>query len=303
MSIPSFKLNDGNLIPALGLGTWQSSPEEVYTAVLEALKLGYRHIDTAAAYGNEESIGKAIKDSGIPREEIYLTTKLWSTFHKDPKKGLEESLKKLGVDYIDLYLIHWPVMLNPNGNNSKFPTLPNGKRDIILDWDFTQTWEKVQDLVGNGVKSIGVSNFDIVNLEKLLNSKTTTIIPAVNQVELHPNLPQHKLLEYSKSKGIQLEAYSPLGSTNSPLLKNEQLIKIGEKYGVSSATILISWSIWRGVVVLPKSITPSRIESNFKVVKLNDEDGKTIDDLYKTIGVKRFINPDWSPLTVFHSDD
>ena len=194
-------------------------------------------------------------------------------------------------------------MLNPNGNNWKFPTLENGKRDIVNDWNFIKTWEKMQNLVGKGTKSIGVSNFDIVNLDKLLNADTTTIIPAVNQVELHPNLPQHKLLEYSKSKGIQLEAYSPLGSTNSPLLKNEQLVKIGEKYGVSSATILISWSIWRGVVVLPKSVTPSRIESNFKIVKLDDEDGKIIDDLYKTIGVKRIINPDWDPVTVFHSDD
>lgn len=303
MTIPDFKLNDGNSIPALGLGTWQSTPDEVYNAVLEALKIGYRHIDTAAAYENEESIGKAIKDSGIPREEIFITTKLWSTFHKNPELGLKESLQKLGVEYINLYLIHWPVMLNPNGNNWKFPTLENGKRDIVNDWNFIKTWEKMQNLVGKGTKSIGVSNFDIVNLDKLLNADTTSIIPAVNQVELHPNLPQHKLLEYSKSKGIQLEAYSPLGSTNSPLLKNEQLVKIGEKYGVSSATILISWSIWRGVVVLPKSVTPSRIESNFKIVKLDDEDGKIIDDLYKTIGVKRIINPDWDPVTVFHSDD
>ncbi|RCK63700.1 Glycerol 2-dehydrogenase (NADP(+)) [Candida viswanathii] len=303
MSIPNFKLNDGNTIPALGLGTWQSTPEEVYTAVLEALKIGYRHIDTAAAYENEESIGRAIKDSGVPRSEIYLTTKLWSTFHKDPRKGLDESLRRLGVEYVDLYLIHWPVMLNPLGNHWKFPTLPDGSRDIVHDWDFVRTWEKVQELVGKGAKSVGVSNFDVVNLDKLLAAESTKLVPAVNQVELHPNLPQHKLLAYSKEKGIQLEAYSPLGSTGSPLLLNEVLVKIGEKYGVSSATILISWSIWRGVVVLPKSVTPSRIESNFKVVKLEDEDGKKIDDLYKTIGVKRVINPDWSPVTVFHSDE
>ncbi|KAG7661998.1 uncharacterized protein J8A68_004498 [[Candida] subhashii] len=299
----TIQLNNNTKIPVLGLGTWQSSPEEVYTAVLHALKTGYRHIDTAFAYDNEESIGRAIHDSGIPRDELFITTKLWCTYHQVPQEGLKESLKRLGLEYVDLYLMHWPVPLNPKGNDPKFPTLPDGNRDIVEGWDFVKTWEKMQELVGNGTKSVGVSNFDVENLERLLEAPSTKIVPVANQVELHPHLPQHKLLKFAKAKGIVLEAYSPLGSTNSPLLTEPELVKIAEKYQVSTATILISWAIWRGTVVLPKSITPKRIESNFKTVKLDDVDGKTIDDLHKTIGIKRFINPNWYPVTVFHGDE
>ncbi|KAK6205425.1 Aldo/keto reductase [Scheffersomyces amazonensis] len=299
-----FTLNDGTKIPAVGLGTWQSTDNEAYEAVLFALKNGYRHIDTAAAYGNEEQVGKAIKDSGVPRSEIYVTTKLWGTFHQDPETAIKSSLEKLGLEYIDLYLIHWPVELNPHGNDPKFPSLPNGKRDIIADSDYTKTYARVQELVTKGyTKSVGVSNISVENLTKLLAAPTTKIVPAVNQVELHPYLPQHKLLELTKSKGIYLEAYSPLGSTESPLFKDETIVKIAKKNDVSPATILISWAVQRGTVVLPKSITPSRIEDNLKTIKLSEEDFEEINNLHKVVGVKRFINPDWSPITVFHSDD
>ncbi|EMG49703.1 YPR1 putative reductase 1 [Candida maltosa Xu316] len=291
MSIPQFTLNDGLKIPALALGTANSTGDEGYHAVLAALKAGYRHIDTASAYNSEEPVGRAIKDSGIPREEIFVTTKLWGDDHKNPEAALAKSLKTLGLDYVDLYLIHWPI-----------PLTEEGKADPSEDLDFVKTWAKFQKLVGKGTKSIGVSNFDIVNLEKLLSAESTTVVPAVNQVELHPSLPQHKLVEFNKSKGIVLEAYSPLGSKNTQLLDNAELKKIADRYGVSVANILISWSIWRGVVVLPKSNKPERVEANFKVVKLKDEDGEEINQLYKKIGKKRYISPNWGA-TIFHDEE
>lgn len=236
-----YKFYNGKEIPALGLGTWQSTDEEAYNAVLAALKAGYKHIDTAWIYGNEAQIGKAIKDSGVPRSELFITSKLWGTKHTDPESAIKESLKLLQLDYLDLYLIHWPVTLNPNGNDPKFPKLADGSRDLLKDWSFVKTWELVQPLVAKGyTKSIGVSNFSAKKLKTLLDLPTTTIKPVVNQVELHPYLPQPKLLEFCKENDILVEAYSPLGSTASPLFKDETLIKIAEANGVSVATIMIS---------------------------------------------------------------
>lgn len=308
MSHPSNKIltfNNGLTIPALGLGTWQSHPSEVYDAVLVALKNGYRHIDTAALYNNEEAIGQAIKDSGIPRDQLFITTKLWSSGHTDPAKDLDISLKKLQLDYVDLYLIHWPVALNPNGNDPNIPTLPNGYRDIIFEgWDITDTWAELQKLVANGkTKSIGVSNFTISNLQKILNSPKTTIIPAVNQVELHPYLPQHKLVAFAKEHGILTEAYSPLGSTDSPVLKDETVLSVASKYNTSPAKILISWALWRNTIVLPKSVTESRIIDNFQVVDLSDEDGEALNKIVERTGPQRLITQNWHPVVVFDSDE
>lgn len=272
--------------------------------MLTALKTGYRHIDTAFMYDNEKPVGKAIRDSGIPREEIFVTTKLASIDHTRVQKALDVSLENLGLDYVDLYLMHWPVALNPeNKSHPKFPTLPNGNRDILFDRDFVSTYIDMQQLVKSGkTKSIGVSNFSVKNLKKLLASDSVTIKPAANQVELHPYLPQPELLLYCKKENIILEAYSPLGSTNSPLLSDSQLSKIAEKYNVSIANILISWAVWRGTVVLPKSVTPKRIESNFNIANLSDDDGKTIDEISKKVGTKRLINPNWAPVVVFNDD-
>lgn len=265
------------------------------------MKDGYRHIDTAYAYGNESVIGRAIKDSGIPREDIFVTTKLWSTYHTNPEVGIELSLTNLGLEYVDLYLIHWPVAMNPDGNDKKFPTLENGLRDILHDVNFVETYNKLQALVKNGkAKSIGVSNFSITNLKKLLAAETTTIKPVVNQVELHPYLPQHELLKYCTENDIYLEAYSPLGSIDSPLLKDETLVELASKYNVPVATILISWGECRGTIVLPKSVTPSRIKTNFEVVQLDAEDMEKIDNIHKRSGIKRLIDPDWSPVKVFN---
>lgn len=200
--------------------------------------------------------------------------------------------------------MHWPVPLNPNGNHPLFPTLPDGNRDISQDWDFTKTYNLMQKLLDLGkTKSIGVSNFSVTNLKKLLNAPTTTVKPVVNQVELHPYLPQHKLLQFAKENDIVLESYSPLGSTDSPLLSDEVVVKIAEKNKVSPATILISWALWRGTVVLPKSVSAHRIESNFNVIDLPDADGKELDDLHKLRGIRRLVLPNWAPVVVFDSDE
>ncbi|SGZ54671.1 CIC11C00000003855 [Sungouiella intermedia] len=300
----TYTLNTSKTIPAIGLGTWKSSDEDVYKAVLAAIETGYRHIDTAACYGNEKPIGDAIRDSKIPRDQLFVTTKVWCTDHTRVKQALDTSLEKLGLDYVDLYLMHWPVPLNPNGNHPNFPTLENGKRDILKDWDFIKTYQQLQDvLTTSKTKAIGVSNLTITNLKKLLEAPGVTVVPATNQVELHPYLPQPKLVQFCKDNGIVVEAYSPLGSTDSPLLLDEIVADIAKKNNVSPATILISWALWRGTVVLPKSVTPSRISSNFEVIELSDEDGKQLNDLWSIRGVSRLVQPDWSPLVVFDSDE
>ncbi|KAK9325318.1 NADP-dependent oxidoreductase domain-containing protein [Lipomyces orientalis] len=297
----TFTLNTGAVIPALGLGTWQSGANEVYEAVLVALKAGYRHIDTAYVYGNEAEVGKAIIDSGIPREDIFLTTKLWCTYHTDPAANLDISLKKLGLDYVDLYLVHWPTPLNTKGNHPLFPTLPDGTRDRVKDWDFVKTWELVQQLPATGkTKAVGVSNFSTVNLEKLLTAPTTKIVPAVNQVELHPYLPQHKLLDYAKAKGIHITAYSPLGSTNAPLQQEPAVQEIAARLGKSPTQVLISWAISRGTSVIPKSVTAERIIANFDDFVLADEDVAAVDAISNTTS-KRLVNPNWGEV-VFHDD-
>ncbi|KAK6458151.1 aldo/keto reductase [Scheffersomyces xylosifermentans] len=299
-----FKLNNGETIPAVGLGTWQASADDVYKAVIFALKTGYRHIDSALAYGNEKPVGRAIRDSGIPRKEIFVTTKLAPIDALDPVGALDQSLKNLGLDYVDLYLMHWPVCLNKaNKSHPGIPTLPNGKRDIVFDRDFTQTYADMQKLVEAGkAKSIGVSNFSIKNLKKLFSSPDYKITPTTNQVEIHPYLPQTDLLKFCREHDILLEAFSPLGSSNSPLLKDETILKIAEKNKVSPATILISWAVWRGTVVLPKSVSESRIESNFNIIDLSDEDGEELNNLHKVKGIKRFVSPNWDPIDVYGED-
>ncbi|CCE79175.1 Piso0_001216 [Millerozyma farinosa CBS 7064] len=300
----TYQLITGEKIPAIGLGTWQATDEEVYNSVLYALKTGYRHIDTATAYGNEEPIGRAINDSGIAREEIYVTTKLSPTEHNDVEKAIKTSLKKLQLDYVDLYLIHWPVTLNPNGNHPVVPTKPDGSRDILLDWPFTKTYQLIEPLVEKGyTKAIGVCNTTISKLEQLFQLDLK-VKPAVLQVELHPYLPQNKLVKYAQSRNLVVEAYSPLGSANSTLLKDAEIQAIAYKYGVSIATILISWALWRNTVVLAKSVKPSRIESNYEVVDLKNEDGVFLNELAERRGnTRRFVDPNWDPLVVFDSSD
>lgn len=287
-----YTLNTGDKIPAVGLGTWQSKPNEVREAVKVALQKGYRHIDTAMAYENEHEVGQGIRDSGVPREEIWVTTKLDNPWHKRVQQGIDTSLKSLGLDYVDLYLMHWPSSTDPSDLSKHLP-----------DWDFIKTWAEMQKLVGTGkVKNIGVSNFAIKNLEKLLNDPSCKIVPAVNQVELHPNNPSFKLVSYCKEKGIHCTGYSCLGSTDSPLYKNQTLAKIAESKGKTIQQVLLVWGLQHGWSVIPKSVTASRIEKNWEIdgLSLNDEEMKTLDSLPERFKV---CGDGWLPVKVFFGDD
>ena len=246
MSVPkTFKLNTGAEIPVVGLGTWQSAPGEVAAAVEHALKSGYRHIDGAYCYQNESEVGQGLKkafDSGIKREDVFVTSKLWCTFHREglQEKCLEETLSALGIEYLDLWLMHWPVPMNPKGNNPLFPKHEDGSRDLDTEWNFVQTWKHMEKVLKSGkVKAIGVSNFSVAFLEKLL--ETAEVTPAANQIENHPLLPQQDIVDFCREKGILVQAYSPLGSTGSPLFQEEGLKEIAQKHNVGAGTVLISY--------------------------------------------------------------
>ncbi|CAR23718.1 KLTH0E15532p [Lachancea thermotolerans CBS 6340] len=297
------KLRTGATIPLLGFGTWRSTEEDGYNAVLTALKVGYRHIDTAAVYGNEAAVGRAIRDSGVPRDQLFVTTKLWNTQHRDPRLALDQSLQRLGLDYVDLYLIHWPLPLRTqritDGNLFTVPTKEDGKPDVDEQWSYVKTWEMMQDLPDTSkTRAVGVSNFSVTQLQNLLAASGTKVIPAVNQVETHPLLPQDKLYKFCSENNILLEAYSPLGSQGSPLVEEPAVKEIASKHNADPAQVLISWGIKRGYVILPKSVTPSRIESNFKIVDLTDDDFAKINNIHKEKGEKRINDPDW-----FHFDE
>ncbi|KAJ5171416.1 Aldo/keto reductase subgroup [Penicillium coprophilum] len=294
-----FKLNTGAEIPALGLGTWQSQPGEVARAVFHAIKVGYRHIDAALCYGNENEVGQGIKeaiDGGIvKREDLFVTTKLWCSYHARVEEGLEQSLKDLGLDYVDLYLMHWPLAMNPKGNHNIFPKLADGSRDITHSHSHVTTWKSMEKLVGTGkVKAIGVSNYSVKYLEELLPQ--ATIVPAANQIENHPLLPQQEIVDFCNKAGIHITAYSPLGSTGSPLFTAEPIVAVAEKRGVTPATVLLSWHIARGSSVLAKSVTPARIEANrADLIHLDAEDMATLrkysDGLQAEGKLQRFVYP------------
>lgn len=278
---PTVTLNTGAKLPSVGLGTWEAPPGQVENAVYHAIKSGYRHIDGAALYLNEKEVGegikKAISDGVVKREDIFVTTKLWiQDFHNIPG-ALDASLERLGLDYVDLYLMHWPVPLTPG-------SLSEASVDKSIT--FNDVWAGMEKLPKEKTRAIGISNFTIANVKKLL--ATAKVTPAVNQVELHVTLPQQKLVDFLFSgkygfpehdgKVIVPEAYSPLARGN---LDNPVIAKIAAKYGVGPATVALSWNIARGVVVLPKSVTPARIESNFKIIKLTPEDIQEINDITK----------------------
>ncbi len=245
-------LNDGNRIPQVGLGVWQTPDDEAAPAVKAALDAGYRHVDTAAVYENEEGVGKGIKQSGVARGEIFLTTKLWNVDqgYDSTLKAFDASLKRLGTDYVDLYLIHWP----------------SAHRGLFVD-----TWKAFAKLKEEGrAKSIGVSNFYPEHLEKIIGE--TGVVPVINQIELHPDFQQKTTRAFHDKHKIVTQSWSPLGQGK--LLTNPVIGKIAERLGRTPAQVIIRWHIDNGLVVIPKSVTPSRIVENFKVFdfKLSSDD-------------------------------
>ncbi|GAB2780958.1 aldo/keto reductase [Rhabdobacter roseus] len=277
MKTLSFK--NGDAMPALGLGTWKSKEGEVYEAVRQALRIGYRHIDCAAIYGNEAEIGQALRDAlaegTCTREELWITSKLWNSAHRQASvlPALEKTLKDLQLNYLDLYLIHWPVALK---DGIGFPT----SLDEFVSLDevpLTETWAGMEAGVDQGLtRHIGLSNFSIYKIKQLLAS--ARIAPEANQVESHPYLPQTPLLEFCQQEGIILTAYSPLGSNDRPphlikadapvLLKDEIVASIAEKHAASPAQVLIAWALQRGTSVIPKSVSPERLRQNFEATTL-----------------------------------
>jgi 2,5-diketo-D-gluconate reductase A len=266
---PSVSLNTGATMPQLGFGVFQVPPQDVEQVVTTALEAGYRSIDTAAMYRNEEGVGRAIANSDLPRDELFITTKLDNGPHKsgEAERAFDESLRKLGLDYLDLYLIHWP--------------LPAADR-------YVEVWTALEKVVADGrARAIGVSNFQISHLERLFAQ--ASVVPAVNQVELHPYLTQEPLRAFHAEHGIHTEAWSPLGQ-GGELLHDQTVTGVAEKYGVTPAQAVIRWHLQVGNVVIPKSVTPERIRSNFDVFgfELADDDM----DAISALNADRRLGPD-----------
>ncbi|MFD7133539.1 aldo/keto reductase [Streptomyces sp. NPDC059894] len=267
--VPPITLNNGVEMPQLGFGVWQVPDDEAEQAVTTALEAGYRSIDTAAIYGNEEGTGKAITSSGLPREDIFVTTKLWNSDqgYDATLRAFDTSLEKLGLDYVDLYLIHWPLPA----------------RGTYVD-----TYKAFEKLLADGrVRAIGVSNFLPEHLERLIGE--TSVIPAVNQIELHPHLQQHASREFHAEQGIATEAWSPLGQGKG-LLEVSAIVAIARKHDRTPAQVVLRWHLQTGNIVIPKSVTPSRIKENIEVFdfSLDTEDLAAISALNED----RRIGPD-----------
>lgn len=290
LNVPNVKFNNGNEIPIFGLGTWKSQPGEVTQAVKDAIDIGYRHIDCAHVYGNEKEVGEAIKakiaEGVVKREDLFITSKLWNTYHKTElvEPAIKISLKDLGLDYLDLYLIHWPFAYKDGPDN--FPKTADDLPLIDDTVDYLDTWKGMESVLGKKLtKNIGVSNFSSEQIDRLL--KNCKVKPVTNQIECHAYLNQKKLSDYCKEKGIVITAYSPLGSPDRPwakpddpkLMEDKKLQELAKKYKKSPAQVLIRYQLDRGHVVIPKSVTKSRIAENCEVFdfKLNADDIAYID--------------------------
>jgi len=259
--VPLLELNDGNRIPQLGFGVFQVDRSETVEAVTHALEAGYRHIDTAEMYGNEREVGEAIRQSGLARGDVFVTSKLNNSFHEpdDARRAFDGTLEGLGFDHVDLFLIHWPL-----------PTLYDG--------DYVSTWRTLEEFKDDGsARSIGVSNFQVDHLDRL--AAETDTVPAVNQIELHPYFQNREVRAYDQEHGIATEAWSPIAQGE--VLDDQVIDEIAEKAGRTPAQVVLRWQIQRGNIVFPKSVTPERIRENFEIFdfELDDSDLERIDDL------------------------
>jgi len=273
-AVPTIDLNDGHTIPQLGFGVFQIDPEETAAAVAHALEVGYRHIDTAQMYGNEKGVGEAVRASGLDRADVFVTSKLDNGFHRpdDARRAFDDTLSELGFDYVDLFLIHWPL-----------PTRYDG--------DFVSTWRTLEQFHRDGrARSIGVSNFQVEHLERL--SVESDVVPAVNQIELHPYLLNDEVRVFGEALGIATQAWSPIAQGN--VLGDPVITAIADGLGRTPAQVVLRWHIQRDSIVFPKSTTPARISENFKLFdfELEADDIERIDALDQGEAGRTGPNPD-----------
>lgn len=299
----SFKFRNGDMVEAIGLGTWKSDPGKVGNAVETALKTGYRHIDCAAVYGNEAEVGNALAETfsttDIKRESVHITSKLWNTAHRkqDVIPALKKSLTDLRLDYLDLYLMHWPVAFKPG-----LEGFPQGEEDFLSldEVPIIETWEAMLEAKEQGlIRHAGVSNFSIEKLEDLKGK--TDVIPEMNQVELHPYLQQQELVDYGKENDMLITAYSPLGSSDRPdmmksddepaLLDNDVIRSIADKHDATPAQILIKWAVERDTLVIPKSTNEGRIAENLRSAEI-DLDSEDLDRIKELNIPYRYLDAD-----------
>jgi 2,5-diketo-D-gluconate reductase A len=273
-SVPSITLNDGRTIPQLGFGVFQIKPEQTAAAVRSALEVGYRHIDTAEMYGNEKQVGQGIRDAGLDRREVFITSKLNNGYHRpdDARRAFEDTLSALGSDYVDLFLIHWPL-----------PTLYDG--------DFVSTWNVLEEFAKDGrASSIGVSNFQVGHLARLVEGSQT--VPAVNQIEAHPYFTNDHVRAYDREHDIATEAWSPIAQGK--VLDDELVTRVADAHGKTPAQLVLRWHIQRGDIVIPKSVHPERMKSNFDLFdfSLDDQEMDAITGLDRGESGRTGPNPD-----------
>ncbi|KKC04421.1 aldo/keto reductase [Mycobacterium nebraskense] len=272
--VPTIELNDGVSIPQLGFGVFQIKPDETAAAVKTALEIGYRHIDTAEMYGNEKEVAQGIRDAGLDRADVFVTSKLNNGFHKpdDARRAFDRTLKALESDYVDLFLIHWPL-----------PTLYDG--------DFVSTWKVFEEFARDGrARSIGVSNFQVAHLDRLADETDT--VPSVNQVEVHPYFGNEQVRAYGRDHGIATEAWAPIAQGK--VLDDPVINRVADARGKSAAQVVLRWHIQRGDIVFPKSVTPERVKANFELFdfELDDSDMEAISALDKGESGRNGPNPD-----------